>query len=160
MDQLNAFCTERITRVAATMLNKERHEAVPAAPAPAVAAAAPQQSELPQPAAAAPKVTKAKFVVKQVAAERLLDGKKQLLLEWRDGPKKGGRWKCTWEPLANLDCDERVNEWMMTSKAEKQRRRQAAELIGIDDVYVEVAAMSTVCQDADVRPVNMDISGD
>ena len=99
-----------------------------------------------------------------MAAERLLEGKKQLLLEWRDGPKKGGRWKCTWEPLAYLDCDERVSEWMMTSKAEKQRRKQAAELIGIDDAYAEaaaeVAAVSAECQDADVRPVKMDISGD
>jgi len=163
VDQLNAFCTERVTRSTAAKLKKERQQAAPAAgaaAAPAVAAAAPQESELPQPAAAAPKVTKAKFVVKQVAAERLLDGKKQLLLEWMDGPKKGGRWKCTWEPLANLDCDERVSEWMMTSKAEKQRRRQAAELIGIDDAYVEVAAVSAVYQDADVRPVKMDISGD
>ena len=99
-------------------------------------------------------------MVKQVAAERLLDGKKQLLLEWKDGPKGGGRWKCTWEPLANLDCDERVGEWMMTSKAEKQRRMHAAELIGIDDAYAEVAEVSAVCQDANVRPVEMDISGD
>ena len=35
-----------------------------------------------------------------------------------------------------------VHEWMMTSKAERQRRRQAAELIGIDDTYAEVAAVS------------------
>ena len=60
----------------------------------------------------------------------------------RDGPKKGGRWKCTWEPLANLDCDECVSRWMVTSKAEKQRRMQAAELIVIDDAYAEVAAVS------------------
>ena len=122
VDQLNAFCTERVTGSAAAKLKKERQQAAPTAEvatAPAVATPTPQESELPQPAAAAPKVTKVKFVVKQVTAERLLNGKKQLLPEWMDGPKKGGRWKCTWEPLANLDCDEHVSEWMMSSKAEK-----------------------------------------
>jgi hypothetical protein len=175
VDQLNAFHDDlvRRDRSKAEKLRRAQQEATAAGEAAAVPAAADEdEAELPSPATAAVRSTKSKYVVKQVMGERMLHGMKQLLLEWKGGPKKGGRYECTWEPLANLDCDERTSEWMMTSEAEKKRRTQAAELMGIRDAYADLAepgatdsaditvVYTEVSSDSEVRPVRMDISGD
>ena len=84
------------------------------------------------------------------------------LIRWAGLDPKGKSWECSWEPSENLDCDERISEWLMVSSEEAARRAASAEAMGIVDHLeaAEEAVVAAVEWVGDVRPLKMDLSTD
>ena len=80
------------------------------------------------------KSTKAKSTVEQVLAEgdHATYGKRYLI-QWSGADGSGNAWKFSWEKQADMDCDERVADFMMASGAERAKRWKAALALGIVD---------------------------
>ena len=154
VDELNEFRTERLTRLQAKLLKEGKTAASP----PSDEGSDGEEEEPP-----AKKGKKQKAVVQSVMAEREgADGRTQYLLRWAGLDPKGKSWECSWEPSENLDCDERISEWLMVSSEEAARRAATAEAMGIVDHLeaAEEAVVAAVEWVGDVRPLKMDLSTD
>lgn len=66
------------------------------------------------------------FTVEKIVDMRIKNGKREYLLKWRGYPDSEN----TWEPSANLDCPELIEDFeskMKKKKEEKKRKSQAAD---------------------------------
>ena len=89
-------------------------------------------------APAAVKSRKKKSEVEMIMAEQdHSDHGKRYLVMWSGEDDEGERWPCSWELQEDMDCDERVAEFKMTSKAVRKERLQQATEAGITDVLEE-----------------------
>ena len=62
---------------------------------------------------------------------------KRYLIRWSGTDASGQAWKCSWEKQADMDCDERIADFMMASSAERAKRWEAARALGIEDALAE-----------------------
>ena len=87
------------------------------------------------------KSTKAKSTVEQVLAEEdhAVYGKRYLI-QWSGADGSGNGWKCSWEKQEDMDCDERVADFMVASGAERAKRWGAALALGIVNVLADAEA--------------------
>ena len=62
---------------------------------------------------------------------------KRYLIRWSGTDASGQAWKCSWEKQTDMDCDERIADFMMASSAERAKRWEAARALGIEDALAE-----------------------
>ena len=99
---------------------------------------------VPSAATKANKSTKAKSTVEQVLAEEdhAAYGKRYLI-RWSGVDASGNGWKCLWEKQEDMECDERVSDFMMASGAERATRWEAALALGVVDMLTAEAEDSS-----------------
>ena len=84
------------------------------------------------------KSKKRKSEVEMIMAEQdHNDHGRRYLVMWSGEDDEGERWPCSWELQEDMDCDERVAEFMMTPKAVRKERLEQAAEAGITDVLEE-----------------------
>ena len=85
---------------------------------------------VPAAAAKASKSTKSKSEVQLIMAEENHEEYgKRYLIQWSGVDSLGDAWKCTWEKQADMDCDERVADFMMSSWNVQKDGKQQSQLV-------------------------------